>query len=318
MLAPAARAEDAIASDTGSHAAAHESPQPAMPGHSAHAVMQQNVSRAGRPRPAIGADHAIGDQCHFHLFGFEPLVQELGRAGGEDLHHGGEVFGTQTAHAARQLQVVDEVAHAGGRKLRRRGQQQPFHYLRDTLQLIFVGRIDLRVAARELGDLGQRLGAVLPHEEMAAVGKSREEGRILGVHLISVALQFQFANDALLQQAGQVSRRGDPITRPDLFGDRTAAHHLAALQHQHRAPGAGQVGCGDQAVMTAAYNDCVVFRHYSGSAYLLLKATTASGGRVTTMLYGRSCLGMSREEIKPPLPTLLPPKSSESVFRTSS
>ena len=49
------------------HAAAHEAPQPAMSGHAAHAVMQQDVGRAGRARAAVGADHAVGGQRDLHL-----------------------------------------------------------------------------------------------------------------------------------------------------------------------------------------------------------------------------------------------------------
>ena len=74
------------------HAAAHESPQSAMSVHAAHAVVQQNVRRAGRARPAVGADHAVGGERHLDLLGLEPLVQEVGGALREDLHQADDLL----------------------------------------------------------------------------------------------------------------------------------------------------------------------------------------------------------------------------------
>ena len=45
----------------------------------AHAVVQQNIRRAGRARAAVGSDHAVGGERHFDLFGLEPFVQKIGR-----------------------------------------------------------------------------------------------------------------------------------------------------------------------------------------------------------------------------------------------
>ena len=42
------------------HATAREAPQAAMAVDSAHAVVQQNVSGAGRARAAVGSDNAVG------------------------------------------------------------------------------------------------------------------------------------------------------------------------------------------------------------------------------------------------------------------
>ena len=103
------------------------------------------------------------------------------------------------------------------------------------------------------------LGAILPHEEMAAVGEGREESGIFGVHLVAEARELEFADDAFLKQAGEIGRGGDAVAGPDFFGDRAAAHQLALFEHQHFASGAGEVGRGDQAVVAAANDDYVVF-----------------------------------------------------------
>ena len=168
----------------------------------------------------------------------------------------------QAAHFPGQLQVVHQI-DAARRERRRRGQQQPFHHLREALQLVFVRRVDFGIVSRELGDFGQRLGAILPHEEMAAVGKRGEECGILGVHLVAEARQLQFPHDAFLQQAGEVRGGGDAIARPDLLGDRAAAHQFAPLQYQHLAPAARQVGGRHQTIVAAADDDGIVPGHDS-------------------------------------------------------
>jgi hypothetical protein len=56
---------------------------------------------------------------------------------------------------------------------------------------------------------------------------------------------------------------------------------------------------------------------FIGGHYSFLNATTAKGGSVTAMECGRWCLGMGRDDTQPPLPMLLPPNNSESVFKIS-
>jgi hypothetical protein len=46
---------------------------------------------------------------------------------------------------------------------------------------------------------------------VAAVGKGREEGRVFGVHPVAEARQIQFADDALLQEAGEIRGGGDTV-----------------------------------------------------------------------------------------------------------
>ena len=210
--------------------------------------------------PGVGADHPVGGQRHLDFLGLEPLVEELRGALREDLNQRHQIARAQAAHLPGELQVIDEIDGAW-RERRRCGQQQAFHHLRETLQLIFVRRVDIGVVRREFGDFGQRLRAVLPHEEMAPVGKRGEEGGILGVHLVAVARQFQLPDDAFLEQAGEVRGSGDAIARPDFFGDRAPAHEFAPLQHQHLAPAARQIGGGNQSVMAAADDDGIVFGH---------------------------------------------------------
>ena len=63
------------------HSPAHVSPQPAPSRRHPHAVVQQDVSSAGRARSAVRANDAIGCECDFDLGRFEPAVEERFRAG---------------------------------------------------------------------------------------------------------------------------------------------------------------------------------------------------------------------------------------------
>ncbi len=57
-----------------------------MAGHAAHHVMQQNVGGAGRTWSAVGSDDAVGGEGHFDFVRFEPFVEKIGCALGEDLY----------------------------------------------------------------------------------------------------------------------------------------------------------------------------------------------------------------------------------------
>ena len=122
-----------------------------------------------------------------------------------------------------------------GGKVRRRGEQQGFGDHGETLEVIFVLGIRLGVALGKLGDFGQRLGAILPHEQMRAVGKGRKERGILGVDAIAEALQLQVAHDLFLHQAGEVGGSGNAISGPDFLGDRASADQFARFQDERRS-----------------------------------------------------------------------------------
>src|SRR5579872_3465424 len=94
---------------------------------------------------------------------------------------------------------------------------------------------------------------------MTAVGKRGEECGVLGVHLVAEAMEFQIVDDALLEQAGEIGCGRDFVARPDFLRDTTATHQFAFFEHQDRPSGAREVCGGNQSVMAAADNDCVVF-----------------------------------------------------------
>ena len=70
--------------------------------------------------------------------------------------------------------------------------------------------------------------------------------------------QIEIANDFRAQQGDHVGADRELEAGKNFFGDRGAAEHVTAFQHQHFLAGARQVGGIDQAVVAAADDDHVV------------------------------------------------------------
>src|ERR1700721_1150431 len=81
---------------------------------------------------------------------------------------------------------------------RLRGEQQASHHLREPLQMVLISGEHRGIVPGKFRDFLQRPRAILPHEQMAAVGKGRKERGVLGVHAIAEAGQFQIAAHARL------------------------------------------------------------------------------------------------------------------------
>ena len=89
-----------------------------------------------------------------------------------------------------------------------------------------IGRRRDPPALRVEGHVGHRL----------LMGETAGERRVLGVDLISEALQLEVVDDALLQQAGEIGGRRYAKAGPHLFSDGAAADELTALKHEHSLP----------------------------------------------------------------------------------
>src|SRR5207245_2684443 len=116
----------------------------------------------------------------------------------------------------------------------------------------------LGVAPGELRHLPPHEGLVGAEQQVAAVGERREGGRVARQQLEAVPLQFEIPDDLRAQQAVHIGGRGHFKPRPQLFRDAGAAHHLAALKHQHPPPRPGEVGRGHETVVAGADDDDVV------------------------------------------------------------
>jgi hypothetical protein len=165
---------------------------------------------------------------------------------------------TEATHLPGYLQPVDPVPKARRRKFGRNCQQQRLDHLRHPLEMGLVGGVALGVLRGELRQFGECLLLVLPEQEVAVIGKRREEGGVFGINGIPMRRKIEVADDTLLQQARQISGGGDAVTGPDLLGDRASTDHLALFQYEHAAAGTRQVRGGYQAVVAAADDDDIV------------------------------------------------------------
>ncbi len=77
--------------------------------------------------------------------------------------------------------------------------------------------------------------------------------------LVAVAVELEIAQDRGRQQAHHVGEHGDLVVRaPWLFGDGRSADQRPALEHHGAFAGSREVRGGDEAVVPAADDDCVV------------------------------------------------------------
>ncbi len=73
-----------------------------------------------------------------------------------------------------------------------------------------------------------------------------------------MAGQVEIANDLRPQKRNYVGAHRELEARKHFFGDRGAAQHMTALEHQNFLAGARQIGGGGKAVMPPANDDCLV------------------------------------------------------------
>ncbi len=87
-----------------------------------------------------------------------------------------------------------------------------------------------------------------------------------GRQLEAVVFELEVADDLRPEQAADVRRRRYLEAGPQLFRDASAAHDLAALQHQNAQPRARQVSRRHQPVVASPDHDGVItLRHWFAS-----------------------------------------------------
>ncbi len=113
--------------------------------------------------------------------------------------------------------------------------------------------VDLRVAR----DLAAGLGVVVDAPQVVAV-RHRREGAVERQDLEAVPRQVELADDLRPQQRHDVRADRELEAGKDLFGHGGAAEDVPALEHQHLAARAREIGGVHQAVVPAADDDHVV------------------------------------------------------------
>ena len=153
-------------------------------------MMHEHIGRAGRARTAVRSNHAIGRECRFDLFRFEPLIQQIGRALGENLHQAGDIFSAQAPQAPAEPNVFEKITDAPRRKLGRRFEKHGLHDPGKPFQMSFVSREPFGIPWRKLCDLLVRAEGIAPKKQVPAVWKSGKERGVLGVDTIAVLGKF--------------------------------------------------------------------------------------------------------------------------------
>ena len=239
------------------HAAAHHPPAAAHSVHLPHDVVEQDVGGPGSARPGERSDDRLAAQKRLQLLRLEPRVEEILRAPDQDLDLAEQVL-LQAARQPRRLQHAEQIADARRRRVGRRHQQQRLDELRQPVEGGLVRLVHLGVARRELADLPARLRVVVPEHQVAAVGVRLEVRRILRIDDEPVALQVELALDLGAQQADDIRRGRDLVSRPRLLGDRGPPEARPALDDEHLQPAPRQVRRRHEAVVPAADDDDVV------------------------------------------------------------
>ncbi len=131
----------------------------------------------------------------------------------------------------------------------------------DLVEELLVGPVagDVLLGDAELAQAGVGSLIVEPLAEGGAVLERHPEVRVCDPVAKAAALELELADHELVEQPDHVRARADDEA---LVGERTLqrgrpAEALAAFEHEHPAPGAGQVGGGGEPVVTAPDDDRV-------------------------------------------------------------
>ncbi len=224
----------------------------------AHVVVQQDVGGAGRAHAEKRADDSRRRHGGLEHVGLEPLVEEIDRAHGHELHLVVLVFAVEVFEAAAQEQQLHQVFGIERRGVGRHHGEDGLHeaaHLQHGLAELLVGfGVELGVAR----DFAARLAVIVDAPEIVAVGHGSER-TVERQNFEPVARQIEFANDLGPQQRNYVGADGKLEAGENFFGAGGTAENVAALEHQDFLAGAGQISGVDQAVVSAADYDGVIF-----------------------------------------------------------
>ena len=124
------------------------------------------------------------------------------------------------------------------------------HGLHRLAEFVVGFGVKLRVAR----DLAMGLAVVVHAPQVIAVRHGRERA-VERQDFQAVAGKIEVANDLRPQQRDDVGADRELESGEDFFGDRRAAEHVPALEHQNFFPGARQIGGVGQAVVASADDD---------------------------------------------------------------
>ena len=200
--------------------------------------------------PAVGGDDALAEERVLQPLVAHVVVEHLGDRGAEDdVEHR-----LLAAEQLLDLRARRRLAHP---RVARAGAQ----LAADLVEEVLIGPVALDVLGDDAEVAKVALGALVvePLAEGRAVLERDPQVGVGDEALKAAAAQVELGDHELVEQADDVGARADDEA---LVGERAleragAAQALAALEHEHRAAGAREVGRGGQAVVAAADDDGV-------------------------------------------------------------
>ena len=94
------------------------------------------------------------------------------------------------------------------------------------------GRETRHVAGVEMRDLGGVGGVVGTEQQRASVVERRKRRRFFAVRVVAVRGEVEVGDDLRVEQAADVRCERNAVPRPDGFGYRGAAQHVAPFQNE--------------------------------------------------------------------------------------
>ena len=244
------------------HAAFGEAPVPEMAVTDvADGVVGHDVGGAGLHGAGPGADDPVHRDRGLDLPRLEPVVEQVGDGHGEEAHDVGDGADIEPPVPPRQPERLGQVARLAGADVGRHGQQQWAEHVRQSAEPGVPLGHGVGVL---LGPLGDRVVVLLGVVGVDLDRPALREGLVVGahrVHLVAEPLELQVLHDRRRQETHHVRQAGHLELRgvgPRCFGGGGAARLVAALEDQRAQTGTGQVGPGDQAVVSTADHDGVV------------------------------------------------------------
>ena len=217
-------------------------------------MVKQHVGRPRRAHPEERADDAGRGHRRFQHVGLEPPIEKVDGAHGHELHEVVLVLTRQRAEALDQKQQLSQIARMKRQRIRRQHGKdrldEPAHLHHPAPVLVIGFGVDARVPR----DLPAGLAVIVDAPQVIAVGHRRERA-VERQNLEPVSRKVELADDFRSEQRDDVRADGKLEALEDFFGDGRAAEHVTALEHEHFAPGACQVGGGGQAIVPAADDD---------------------------------------------------------------
>ncbi len=149
----------------------------------------------------------------------------------------------------------------GRRRIGRRHCQHRLNDGRHALEHLFIFGIVRRVLLAELRDLAQIGVFIRAEKQVSAVQKGRERRRIALHGGEAIVGQAQVPDDFRPKQTVDIGGRRHLEAGKRLLGDAGTTDDIAAFQDKHLPFSFGKVASRDQAIVSAANDDCVVMSH---------------------------------------------------------